>query len=205
MSDLDFPNTNNGTPSPVKLYVKYKVSLRCKVIVKSELDALHLNYKISEHEALVFADGLRDDQHAQLHNNLKKHGMVLLSRSESLLVDNIITTILEVIHYPDSLPKLTFKDLINKHTVSGEESVLKIFSDVKGMSVVQFLVIQKIERAKELLLYEDMLLSDIAKMLNYKNENYLSAQIKKITGLTPLDFKRLKKERLEVAAQTVNT
>lgn len=188
-----------------KLYVKYMVSLRCKIIVKSEMENLGLIYKISPHGAIEFVEGIPEGHYDLLKKNLKKSGMVLLSENESMLIDKIINTIVEVIHYSDRLPKLNFRDLINEHAVSGEESILKIFSDVKGMSLLQFIVIQKIERAKELLLYDDMTLTEITELLNYKNKHYLFAQFKKITGLTPSDFIRLKKERMEIAERNSNS
>lgn len=182
-----------------KLYVKFMVSLRCKLIVKSEIENLGFTYKISSHGALDFSEGLSDSQFLLLKKNLKKSGMVLLSESESMLIHKIINTIVEVIQYSDKIPKLSFSEIISKQAVVGKESILKIFSDVKGMSVLQFIVIQKIERVKELLLYDDMPLSEIAELLNYKSKHSMLAQFKKITGLTPSDFKRIKKERLKIA------
>lgn len=184
-----------------KLYVKYMVSLRCKMILKSEIENLGLACKLSPHGAIEFSEGISEDEYGLLKENLLKSGLVLLSKSESKLMDNIINTIVEVIHYTDSLPKLNFTDLINEQATSGDDSILKIFSDVKGMSVLQFIIIQKIERVKELLLYEDMPLPEIAELLNYKDQNFLSAQFKKVTGLTPAYFKRLKKERKKIAEQ----
>ncbi|MEX0597202.1 MAG: helix-turn-helix domain-containing protein [Candidatus Paceibacterota bacterium] len=185
-----------------KLYVKYMVSLRCKTIVKSELENLDLSYRISPHGALEFSEDISSDQYDILNKALRKSGMVLLNDSESMLIDKIITTIVEVIHYSDALPKLNFSDLINEHAIVGDESILKIFSDVKGMSVLQFIILQKIERIKELLLYDDMPLPEIAELLNYKNKNYLIAQFKNSTGLTPTYFKRIKKERMAIAKKS---
>lgn len=188
-----------------KLYVKYMVSLRCKVIVKSELQNLGMTCKFSPHGALEFDEETTQEQLDLLKKNLLRSDLVLLNETESLLIDKIINTIVEVVHYTDTLPKLNFTELINKHAVAGNESLLKIFSDVKGMSVLQFIINQKIERAKELMLYEDMPLSEIAASLNYKNKHYLVAQFKKITGLTPTYFKRLKKERSEIAEKEANS
>lgn len=188
-----------------KFYVKYMVSLRCKIIVKSVMDDLGLSYKFSAHGAIEFYDVITKDQYELFKKNLLKSGMVLLNESESLLIDKIINTIVEVIHYTDRLPKLNFDDLINEHAVSGEESILKIFSDVKGMSVLQFIVIQKIERAKELLLYDDIPLSGISETLNYKNSDYMLAQFKKVTGLSPSYFIRLKKERMKITEHGSNS
>ena len=173
--------------------------------VKSELDNLGLAYIYSPHGAIDFYDGISEKQMTQLHNNLLKSGLALLSENESKFIDRIINTIIEVVHYSDALPSLGFADVINEHSIVGDESILKIFSDVKGMSILQFIVVQKVERVKEMMLYEDITLSEIAKILNYKNENYLVAQFKKITGLTPCDFKRMRLERLKVAERFKNS
>ncbi len=197
-------DAKNGLASK-KLYVKYMVSLRCKMIVKAEIENLGLIYRTTPHGALKFPNKLTAEQHDLLKNSLLKSGMVLLSESESMLIDKIINTIIEVVHCSDELPKLNFTDLIDKHTISGDESLLKIFSDVKGVSVLQFIINQKIERTKELLLYDEMPLSEIADILNYKNKDYLLAQFKKVTGLTPIYFKRLKKERIKNAKRLSNS
>lgn len=206
MSKMDLHMGNTLDFTGKKYYVKFMVSLRCKLLVKSEMDNLGLTCKFSPYGALVFHEEISQDQLGLLRKNLlEKSCLVLLNESESMLVDKIINTIIEVVHYSDTLPKLNFTDLINKHTIAGGESLLKIFSDVTGMSVLQFIVKQKIERTKELLLYEDMPLSEIADSLNYKNKHYLVAQFKKVTGLSPYYFKRLKKERMKIAEQAAGS
>jgi len=188
-----------------KLYVKYMVCLRDKILVQSVLNEQGLNYRISAHGAIEFLSDFTIEQYRKLFKELSKSGLILLDEKQSMLIDRIINTIVEVIHYSDTLPKLNFTDLINDQVILGEESILKIFSDVKGMSVLQFIVIQKIERAKELLLYDEMSLAEIAELLNYKDQNYLSAQFKQVTGLTPSYFKRLKKARLKIVKKRANT
>jgi AraC-like DNA-binding protein len=173
--------------------------------VQSVLNKQGLNYRISVHGAIEFLGEITKDQYYEIKAGLSKSGLILLDEKESMLIDRIINTIIEVIHYTDTLPKVNFRDIISKHAISGEEYILKIFSDVKGMSVIQFIIIQKIERAKELMLYEDMPLPEIAELLNYKNQDYLIAQFKKITGLTPLYFKRLKKERMKITEKYINS
>lgn len=208
MVDSKINGNNNNKDSEaikIKLYVKYMVCLRDKLIVQSVLNKQGLNYSISFHGAIEFLEEITKVQSNEIKKGLSKSGLILLDEKESMLIDRMINTIVEVIHYTDSLPKLNFRDIISKHAVSGEESILKIFSDVKGMSVLQFIVIQKIERAKELMLYEDMPLPEIAELLNYKNQDYLIAQFNKITGLTPSYFKRLKKERRRIAEQSSNS
>lgn len=182
-----------------KLYVKYMVSLRCKLIVKDELEKLNIKYSISVHGAIVFHEAITEYRINELNQNLQKSGMVLLDEPNSMLIDKIINTIIEVIHYSDEVPKVNFKDVISDKFGPENESVLKIFSVVKGMSLVQFIILQKIERIKEFLLYEDLPLHEIAEKLYYKNEGFLVAQFKKYTGLTPAYFKELKKERANLS------
>jgi YesN/AraC family two-component response regulator len=122
--------------------------------------------------------------------------LVLLDENDSKLVDRIINTVVEVIHYSDELPNLSFEDIIGNTLGSERDSILKIFSDVKGVSIMQFIILQKIERAKELLLYDDLSLAEISEKLRYKNEHYLIAQFKKHTGLSPSYFKKLRNVRM---------
>lgn len=169
------------------------------MILKEELGKAGLKYAISPHGAIEFFEGTTKAQIEELNRNLKKSGLELLAPSESMLVDRIINTVIEVIHYSDELPDLSFEDIIGKSLGMGRESILKIFSDVKGISIMQFIILQKIERVKELLLYEDLSLAEISEKLRYKNEHYLIAQFKKYTGLSPSYFRQLGSERMSVA------
>lgn len=197
-NNKDIQNKKFSKMSEKKLYVKYVVCLRDKIVLQSELDRMGFHYEITVHGAIRFLKKSTKVQYQELKKNLLKKGYILLDEKESVLIDRIINTIVEVIHYSESLPNLNFHDIVNKHVISGEESLLKIFSDVKGMSILQFIVVQKIERAKELMLYEDLSLKEIAEILNYKNKDYLAAQFKKTTGLTPRYFERLRKERMAI-------
>lgn len=187
----------------MKLYVRYMVSLRCKKIVREELEKLGIKFSILEYGAIEFPEEVTQENLNALKRNLWKSGLDLLDVHESKLVDRIIDTIIEVIHTFDELPKLIYSEIIAEDLDEANESVLKIFSEVVGMSVIQFIVIQKVERIKELLLYDDMPLSEISYKLRYKSEKHLIAQFKKYTGLTPAYFKELKKERMNIASQSL--
>lgn len=182
-----------------KRYVKYMVSLRCKMTLREELGKAGLKYSISPHGAVQFLEETTEAQLEELNKNLLESGLELLDKNDSMLIDRIINTVIEVVHYSNELPNLSFEDIIGKSLRSGsEEAILKIFSDVKGMSIMQFIVLQKIERVKELLLYEDLSLAEIAQKLRYKNEHYLIAQFEKFTGLSPNYFKEMKNERMNI-------
>lgn len=182
-----------------KRYVKYMVSLRCKLIVREEIEKAGLRYTISPHGAIKFLDETSPAQLEELKKSLQKSGLVLLGENDSMLVDRIISSVIELIHYSDQLPDLSFEDIISRNLGTGSESILKIFSDVKGISIMQFIIFQKIEKVKEHLLYDDLSLAEISERLRYKNENLLIAQFKKYTGLSPSYYRKLRDERMNVS------
>lgn len=196
-------NTNSENVGK-KFYVRFKLSLRCDNIVRKELKKLETNHTLLPYNAIEFPDGIEQKKVNTFNKNLQKSGMDLLNLYESLLIDKIISTIIEVIHNFDQLPSISYKDLIAENLDVASESVLKIFSEVVGMSVIQFIVIQKVDRVKEHLLYNDYSLGKISKKLNYESENHLIAQFKKITGLTPDHFQKLKEERKKLISQNKN-
>lgn len=173
------------------LYVKYMVSLRCKNVVRSELKKLGIPYRTSIHGAILIPESKAHVQY-ELRANLRKHGLVLLDERESELIDKIIAIVIETIHYSEELPKLNFSEMIRE--VVGEESkpILKIFSEVKGISIINFIVQQKLERAKELLLYDNLSVDSVTEKLNYKSKDLFIAQFKKYTGLTPSYFVKMR-------------
>jgi len=189
-------NKDDKKLANMKLYVRYMVSLRCKMIVREELKKLGIQYSILPHGAIQFLDEVTQEDLNTLKTNLQKSGLDLLDVYESKLIERIINTIIEVIHYFDELPNLNYAEIITQNFGEANESVLKIFSEVMGMSVIQFIVVQKVERTKELLLYDDVTLPEITNILRYKSEEHLIAQFKKVTGLTPSFFKQLKQKRL---------
>lgn len=174
------------------------VSLRCKLILRDELEKIGFKYAIGPHGAVEFLEDVAEDQFAELNRNLLKSGLELLDKNDSMLIDRIINTVIEVVHYSDELPDLNYDDVIGKRLGLERDAILKIFSDVKGISIMQFIVLQKIERVKEFLLYDDLTLAEISNKLRYKNEQYLTAQFKKYTGLSPTYYKSIKDKRMNV-------
>ncbi|MBP3193210.1 helix-turn-helix domain-containing protein [Natronogracilivirga saccharolytica] len=183
-----------ATKAKKKLYVKYMLSLRCEKNAKSELINLGLRHIISDN-AIILLGNVTEDQLDALKENLKMAGLELLDEPDSMLIDRIITSIHEIVHDSDQLPNITYEEIINKKIVLGSEHILKIFSEVKGLSILHYIVLQKIEKVKELLLYSDLSLPEIAGRLHYKNKHSLTAQLRKFTGLTPDYFRKIKRKR----------
>lgn len=171
------------------------VSLRCKMVVKDEL------HKLGFHNANVdlgVAEILEDlplDLRETLRINLLRYGLELLEDKKSILIEQIKNVIIEMIHYADETPKVNYSDYISEKLKYDYTYLSNIFSEVKGITIQQFIIIHKIEKVKELLLYDELNLTEISYRLNYSSVSHLSNQFKKITGLSPSFYKQLKQKR----------
>jgi AraC-like DNA-binding protein len=179
----------------MRLYIKYMVSLRCKMLVKEELKRLGLHYVVVDLGVVEIMDGITREQHDQLKANLLKSGLELLDDKKAILIERIINVIVEMIHYSEEVPKVNYSDLISEKIGYDYTYLSNIFSEVKGITIQQFIINHKIERVKELLLYDELNLSEISYRLNYSSVAHLSNQFKKVTGLTPSYYKQLKQKR----------
>lgn len=171
------------------------VSLRCKMIVKDELKKMGLRHLAIDLGMVELLEDITNSQHVQLKTNLLKSGLELLDDKKSILIEKIKSVIVEMIHYSDELPKVNYSEYISERLNYDYTYLSNIFSEVKGITIQQFIIIHKIERAKELLLYDEMNLSEISYKLHYSSVAHLSNQFKKITGLSPTYYKKLKQKR----------
>lgn len=179
------------------LYVKYMVSLRCKMVVKQELNKLGLHYINVELGTIEILQKITDFQKEELGKNLKVFGLELLDDKRKIIIERIKAVIVEMVHYSDEIPKVNFSDYISEKLGYDYTYLSNIFSDVNGITIQQFIIMHKIERVKELLLYDELSLNEIAHQMYYSSVAHLSSQFKKVTGLTPSYFKKLKKRRLK--------
>jgi len=181
----------------VKLYIKYMVSLRCKMMVKEELKKLGLKYVVVDLGTVEILEDITQKQRLQLKKNLLKSGLELLDDKKSILIEKIKNVITEMVHYTDELPKENYSEYISEKLGYDYTYLANTFSEVKGITIQQFIIINKIERVKELLLYDELNLSEISYKLNYSSAAHLSNQFKKVTGLTPSYYKQLKNKRTD--------
>lgn len=181
----------------MKLYIKYMVSLRCKMFVKEELKKLGLHFIIVELGMVEILEDITQIQREQLRANLLKSGLELLDDKRSILIEKIKNVITEMIHYTDEFPKMNYADYISEKLGYDYTYLANTFSEVKGITIQQFIIINKIERVKELLLYEELNLTEISYKLHYSSVAHLSNQFKKITGLSPSFYKKLKQKRMD--------
>ena len=171
------------------------VSLRCKMMVKEELKNMGLHYVIVDLGMVEIMEEITQKQHDQLKKNLLKSGLELLDDKKSILIEKIKNVIIEMIHYSDELPQVNYSDYISKKLNHDYTYLANIFSEVKGITIQQFIIIHKIEKAKELILYDQLNLTEISYKLHYSSVAHLSNQFKKITGLSPSFYKQLKAKR----------
>ncbi|WP_217643104.1 helix-turn-helix domain-containing protein [Algoriphagus ornithinivorans] len=179
----------------MKLYIKYMVSLRCKMLVKDELQKLGVKNMIVELGVVEILEEFSEKQRAKFEENLKKAGLELLDDKKSILIEKIKNVVIEMIHYSDELPKVNYSDYISEKLDLNYTYLASIFSEVNGITLQQFIILHKIERVKELLIYDELNLTEIAYKLHYSSVAHLSNQFKRITGLTPTFYKGLKNKR----------
>lgn len=179
----------------MKLYIKYMVSLRCKMMVKEELKKLGVRYIAVDLGTVEIQEDITQQQHDLLKENLLKSGLELLDNKKSILIEKIKSVIIEMIHYSEEIPKINYSDYISEKLKYDYTYLSNVFSEVKGITIQQFIIIHKIEKVKELLLYDELNLTEISYKLHYSSVAHLSNQFKKVTGLSPSFFKQLKQKR----------
>jgi len=179
----------------MKLYIKYMVSIRCKMLVKEELRKLGLHHTIVELGVVEIMEDISPEQREILKFALRRSGLELMDDRKAILIEKIQNVVVEMIHYSDELPKSNFSDYLCEKLNYDYTYMANIFSETKGITIEHFMILHKIERVKELIIYDELNLSEIAWKLHYSSVAHLSHQFKKITGLTPSFFKSLKNKK----------
>ncbi|SIT30365.1 AraC-type DNA-binding protein [Filimonas lacunae] len=180
----------------MKLVIKNMVSLRCKLIVRSELEKMHLHCIVVELGEVEIEEELSAAQWSTLLAGLLKFGLELMEDKKSILIEKIKGIIIEMIHYSEEPPVQNFSAFLSEKLNYDYNYLSSLFSEVKGTTIANFIIAHKIERAKELLVYNELSLTQIAEKLHYSSVAHLSNQFKKVTGLTPTFFKKMKYKRL---------
>ncbi|MDZ4059038.1 MAG: helix-turn-helix domain-containing protein [Bacteroidales bacterium] len=179
----------------VKLYIKNMVCIRCKIVVKNELEKLGIGYILIELGQVEIESQLSPEQRLQLDEALRKSGLELMDDKKSVLIEKIKCIIIETVHYSEVKLKTNLSDYISDKLGYDYTYLANLFSEVTGITIEKFYLNHKIEKVKELLVYNELNLTEIAFDLGYSSLAHLSNQFKKFTGLSPSHFKRLKNER----------
>jgi len=171
------------------------VSNRCKMAVKEELKRLGLHFIVVDLGEVEIMENISAEQREKIRIALLKSGLELMDDKKAVLIEKIKTTIIEMVHHTDELPKTNFSDFLSEKLNHDYTYLSKLFSEVQGTTIAQFMISHKIERIKELIIYDELNITEIARKMNYSSVAHLSSQFKKVTGLSPSHFKQLKDKR----------
>jgi AraC-like DNA-binding protein len=171
------------------------VCIRCQMVVKAELEKLGLKYRaVKIGEADIYGS-LLPEQLRQLDVALRKSGLLLMDDKRSILVEQVKSAIIELVHYTEEQIKVNLSDFLSEKLHYDYTYLANLFSEVKGVTIEKFYLTHKIEKVKELIVYDELNLTEIAYKMHYSSVSHLSNQFKKYTGLTPSHFKKLKSKR----------
>jgi len=174
------------------LRIKNMVCNRCKWVVKTELEKLGHEVMVVNLGEVELKNEVSADELQNIENKLQEFGFELISDKSSVLIEQIKTLIIELVQKPDELEKQNLSQYLSQQMHKDYSALSKLFSEVTGITIEQYFILQKIERAKELIVYDELSLTQIAWELGYSSVAHLSSQFKKVTGLTPRHFKNLK-------------
>lgn len=181
----------------MELLIKNMVSLRCRMVVQEEMKKLGIRYSRIDLCIVEIPENITQQQHEQLKVKLLRWGLELLEDKKEILVARIKSLIVEMIHYSGEIPKVNNSEFLSEKLGYDYAYLSHIFSEMSGITIQRFILLHKIEKIKELLLYDELNLSEISYQLNYSSVAHLSNQFKKITGVTPSLYKRMKKRRIQ--------
>lgn len=177
------------------LYIKNMVCQRCQMVVKAELERLGLHpVNVALGEAAISETTLTKAQERQVAEALRTVGFELIDDKRSKLIEQIKKFIINTIHYSDEPPTKNYSELLSKHLHYDYSHLSNLFSAVEGITIEHYIINQKIEKVKEMLVYDEYSLSQIAFQLGYSSTSHLSSQFKKLTGFTPSSFKKMGKK-----------
>ena len=168
------------------------------MVVKAELEKLGLHYTTVELGEVEILESISKEQHDLFKEGLMKSGLELLDDKKSVLIQKIKNVIIELIHYSEEPLAINFSEYLAQKLDHNYTYLANLFSEVQGTTIEQFIITHKIERVKELLVYNELNLTEIAYLMHYSSVAHLSTQFKKVTGLTPSFFKQLAEKRLNM-------
>lgn len=171
------------------------VSNRCKIAVKEELKKFGLHFIVVDLGEVEIMEDLSAEQREDLKAALLTCGLELMEDKKAILIERVINVITQMIHHSDDALKMNYSDYISEKLDYDYTHLSNLFSEVKGITIQQFIIVNKIEKVKELLLYDELNLTEISYKMHYSSVAHLSNQFKKITGLSPSQYKQLKDKK----------
>jgi AraC-like DNA-binding protein len=186
----------------MRLYIKNMVSLRCKMVIRNVLQKWGLHHSNIDLGEIEILEDISERERKKLAEDLLKYDLELLDNKKQILIERINTLIIEMIQCSDELPATNYSTYISSKLKYDYTYLSNLFSEMKGITIRQYIIIYKIEKVKELLTYDELSLTEIADKLHYSSVAHLANQFKKTTGISPKLFKKLKQNRrLNLAKQ----
>ena len=171
------------------------VSNRCKLAVKEALKSLGLHFIVVDLGEVEIMEDISMEQREEMKIVLLNSGLELMDDKRAVLIEKIKNVIIEMVHHTDEIIKTKFSDFLSNKLNHDYTYLSNLFSEVQGTTIEQFIISHKIERIKELMIYGELNITEIAWKMNYSSVAHLSNQFKKVTGLTPSHFKKLKNKK----------
>jgi AraC-like DNA-binding protein len=171
------------------------VSNRCKTVVKDELKKLGLHFVFVDLGEVEIMENISMEKRNILRAGLSESGLELMDDKRAILIEKIKAIIVDMVHHSEEPIKINFSDFLTEKLNQNYAYLASLFSEVQGTTIEHFIISHKIERIKELLIYGELNITEIAWKMNYSSVAHLSTQFKKVTGLTPSHFKQMKDKR----------
>jgi AraC-like DNA-binding protein len=171
------------------------VSTRCKIAVKDELKKLGLHFIMVDLGVIEIMETITNEKRLLLKQGLQHSGLELMDDKKAILIEKIKNTIVQLIHHSEEVLKINFSNYLAEKLEHNYTYLANLFSEVQGTTIEQFIISHKVERIKELIIYGELNITEIAWKMNYSSVAHLSSQFKKVTGLSPSHFKKMKDKR----------
>lgn len=177
------------------LFIKNMVCNRCILVVQNELDKLGIEANSIKLGEITLKKDLTIKERKELENALEPLGFQVIDDKKSRMIEKIKNVIIDLVHHRDNDIKTNLSDVLSNALHNDYNYLSNLFSDIEGTTIEKYFIAQKVEKIKELLVYDELSLSEIADRLNYSSVAYLSNQFKKVTGLTPSHFKQIREDK----------
>lgn len=177
------------------IFIKNMVCDRCIMVVQNELEKLGLDAKNIKLGEVILSKEITSLEKENLSKTLEPLGFEVIDDKKGRIIEKIKNIIIDLVHHQDSDVKINLSDVLSDKLHHDYNYLSNMFSEVEGTTIEKYFIAQKVEKVKELLVYDELSLSEIANRLNYSSVAYLSNQFKKVTGLTPSHFKQIKEDK----------
>jgi AraC-like DNA-binding protein len=189
----------------LKIHIKYMVSARCKMVVKEALKAMGLHFVIVDLGEVDIMENITATQREEIKKTLYEAGLELMEDKRAILLEKIKLAIIDVVHYREEDVKINFSHYLSEKLQYDYTHLANVFSEASGTTIEQYMIAQKVERIKELITYDELNITEIAWKMNYSSVAHLSNQFKKVTGLSPSHFKKIKEKKRQPLEDVGNT